>query len=197
VAERTLPSLRERAVIWKDIPVEQLGPDADKLLLSAKEGIVEFTNAKGEGSWKNTALYSPENKLEAAVMYSMSGSFITVAETMSLPIATVRLWSTQPWWPKAITLGRFYQSQKVHAKFVLLSEVVLERLTEALLNDNVRVATLVAALKVVGTESRETFKGMSGATAEDSTKAALADIQTKLKELSRAYDAKDVTPAKG
>lgn len=190
-------SVKERAMIYKDIPLIALGPEADMLLLEAKQALVDHTNngpaARGEGFQTKS---SPEQKIEVAVIYSMTGSLIETSREANIDYHLVTEWSLQPWWPKAVKLGRFYKDNQFHSMISDLSEICLIKLKDRITRGEVSTSTLLQAMKVVGEEKRETKKALSGASEQDKQKEFNLKIAAKLREITLANEAKDITPKK-
>lgn len=191
-ADYAKPTLRDRAVIYQDIPKELLGPESDRLLETARQSLVDYTNKYSSIATEFTE--SVDQKLEIAVMYSIGGTLQEISTLTEVPIRTIREWMHTPWWATALELGKHYKYAQLHAKQIKTGELILDRLIHRLESGKVSTKTLITALGVIGKESREMEKQKAQSKMEDKTKSALEEIRLNLKELSEAHKAKDVTP---
>ena len=93
---------------------------------------------------KNGSKYTDEQRMEVAVLYSISGNAKKVAKDTGIPRTTIVGWKKADWWEDAVTRVRSEKADEHRAKYSELvdkaQQVALEKLPEASARDAMIIA---------------------------------------------------------
>lgn len=165
--------------------------------LEAKEMLTEAKRACAHDSER----YSPDEKIRAAIAYSLLGSVYEVARELNIPHPRIRSWMKSAWWPQALAAAKAYQDQKLHSKITTLQHTLINKLMIAIETDPVFVdkkgdvqigkhslKDLSYALSVMGGQKTLIEQKTRPLGSKDNTKEALSRIAKALEDLGVAQE---------
>lgn len=187
--EKLLALLQENV-----FPVEILGPQVVELIHQAKLEIV--ADKKGYKKLQNSK-YSIEDIIKSAIAYSVLGSVTKVSKLLGIDFSTIQAWKYKPWWDACLRICRYYHTVDTDIQVRSIRSLALNTLQERLQSsvglDNKELLQTLRVTELLTTNNDKRLQNQTNTQAE--VIDSLKQMKNHLRELSAAYQAKDVTEA--